>query len=155
MTRNSAHPLVKKLRRSEVGTAIIELAIAIPVLILLALGVADFGRMFFTGITVANAARAAAEYGASSIDNSKDTAKINQAGRDEGGDVSGILVTSSRFCRCTDGSVPSCDTGSCAGSYPMEVFVKAYAHKTVNLMLRYPGLPASMTFRDSATFRAQ
>jgi hypothetical protein len=146
--------MLTRLRRSERGTAILELAIAIPVLVLLAIGVADFGRMFFTGIAVANAARAAAEYGAASVDNSGDTARINQAGRDDAADLGGVTVTSSRFCRCPNGSEPDCASGTCVG-YPMEVFVKAYAQKTVSLILRYPGFPASMTFRDSATFRAQ
>jgi Flp pilus assembly protein TadG len=131
------------------------LAIALPVLTLLALGVADFGRMFRTGIAVANAARAAAEFGASSVDNSADTSKINQAGRDDGADVAGISVTSERFCRCPDGTTPACD-GTCTAPYTAtEVFVKAKANATINLILRYPGIPASMTFRDSATFRAQ
>jgi hypothetical protein len=155
MRRNRAARLANKVLRRELGTAIVELAIAIPVLVLLALGVADFGRMFFTGIAVANAARAAAEYGASSVDNSADTAKINQAGRDDASDIGGVTVTSERFCRCPDGSTPACD-GTCPAPYSeTEVFVKARAQKTVNLILRYPGLPTSMTFRDSATFRAQ
>jgi Flp pilus assembly protein TadG len=152
--RNSAMRLAGKLRLGTHGTAILELAIAIPVLVLLALGVADFGRMFATGIAVANAARAAAEYGASSVATSSDTAKINQAGRDDAADYGLITVTSSSFCRCPDGSTPACN-GTCAGGYPVEVFVRADASKTLNLILRYPGLPTSMTFRDSATFRAQ
>jgi len=145
----------EKLRQNRRGTAIIELAIAIPVLVLLVIGVADFGRMFATGIAVANAARAAAEYGASSVANSANTSAINQAGMDDAADYGTITVTSSRFCRCPDGTSPACAGGTCAGTYPMEVFVRADASKTINLILRYPGLPTSMTFRDSATFRAQ
>jgi hypothetical protein len=148
--------IISEGRRNELGSALIELAIAIPVLVLLIIGVADFGRMFFTGITVANAARAAAEYGANSIDNSNlDSSVINQAGRDEAADVGGVTVTSEKFCRCFDGTTPPCD-GSCPDPYTwVEVFIKAKAQKTINLVLRYPGLPQTLTFRDSATFRAQ
>jgi hypothetical protein len=112
--------------------------------------------MFFTGIAVANAARATAEYATLTVENSaKDTAILNQIGRDDAGDISGVLVTSERFCRCPNGTTPACD-GTCPAPYSApEVFVKAKAQKTVNLILRYPGIPATMTFRDSATFRAQ
>ncbi|HUQ19755.1 MAG TPA: TadE/TadG family type IV pilus assembly protein [Gemmatimonadaceae bacterium] len=143
-------------KRARVGTAIIELAVALPVLLLIVLGAADFGRMFFTGITVANAARATAEYATLTVENSgKDTAILNQIGRDDAGDVADVVVTSERFCRCPNGTTPACD-GTCPGtpSAP-EIFVKAKAQKTINLILRYPGLRSTMTFRDSATFRAQ
>lgn len=151
-----ARIITREGRRNELGSALIELAIAIPILVLLMIGVADFGRMFFTGITVANAARAAAEYGANSISNSNlDTAIINQAGRDEAADVGGVTVTSEKFCRCFDGTTPACD-GACPDPYTwVEVYIKARAQKTITLVLRYPGLAQTLTFRDSATFRAQ
>ena len=156
MVRKSAHPIIGELRRSELGSGIIEFAVALPVLVLLVIGIADFGRMFFTGIAVANAARAAAEYGASKVSpNSGDTALINQAGRDEAGDVGSLLVTSERFCRCPDGTIPACEGACPAPSTWVEVFVKAKAQKTINLIIGYPGIPQTLTFRDSATFRAQ
>jgi hypothetical protein len=147
--------MLRELRRSEIGAAAIELAIALPVLVLLAIGAADFGRMFFTGIAVANAARTAAEYGAQSP-TVWDTSAVNQAGRDDAADVGGVEVTSERFCRCPDGSEPDCVTGACTAPYTLpEVFVTSRAVKTINLIISYPGIPQTLTFRDSATFRAQ
>lgn len=147
--------LARELRRREKGSALVELAIALPIIILLAIGVADFGRMFFTGIAVANAARAAAEYGSTKVTSMSDTSKVNQAGRDEAGDISGVLVTSEQFCRCPDGTTPDC-AGTCPSPYTWtEVFVKAKATKTFSLILHYPGIPQTLTFTDSATFRAQ
>ena len=156
MTLGKRAPIIaRERRRNELGSAIIELAIALPVLVLLAIGVADFGRMFYTGIAVANAARAAAEYGSTKVSSMNDTSLVNQAGRDEAGDIGGVLVTSERFCRCPDGTTPDC-AGNCPDPFTWtEVFVKAKATKTINLILRYPGLPQTLTFRDSATFRAQ
>jgi Flp pilus assembly protein TadG len=144
-------------RKRKGGSALLELAIAMPILILLVLGVADFGRMFYTGIAVANAARAAAEYGSANVTNfsTSDTATYNQAGRDEAADVGSITVTTERFCRCPNGSVPACDGACPAPDTWTEVFIKARATKTINLLLRYPGIPSTVTFRDSATFRAQ
>jgi TadE-like protein. len=136
----------------------VELAIAVPVLLLVVIGVADFSRIFFTGIAVADRKSAAAEFGASKVDGTpnNDTSIVNQVGRDEAADAGSIVVTSERFCRCPDGTTPDCAGGTCPSPYNwLEVFVKAKASKTVNLIIRYPGIPQSVTFRDSAIFRAQ
>jgi Flp pilus assembly protein TadG len=47
------------------GVAAVEFAVAVPVLLLLALGCADLGRAFSAYLIVSNAARVGAEYGAS------------------------------------------------------------------------------------------
>ncbi|WP_242823398.1 TadE family protein [Thermaerobacter subterraneus] len=41
-----------------------ELAVLLPVLLLILMGVLDFGRYFYTGLTVRHAAREGARYGA-------------------------------------------------------------------------------------------
>lgn len=46
------------------GAAAIEFAIVLPMLMLLLLGGADFGRCFHSAMAITNAARAGAEYGA-------------------------------------------------------------------------------------------
>jgi Flp pilus assembly protein TadG len=48
--------------RDERGTQFVELAIVLPVMILLFAGVAEFGRYFYTYSTLAKAARAGARY---------------------------------------------------------------------------------------------
>ena len=47
---------------SEAGQAYVELALILPVLLLLALAVGDFGRVYATGIAVESAAREAADF---------------------------------------------------------------------------------------------
>jgi Flp pilus assembly protein TadG len=51
-------------RRVSRGVAAVELAVVLPVLILLTLATTDFGRVIHGFIAVANAARCGAEYGA-------------------------------------------------------------------------------------------
>ena len=46
------------------GQSLVELALALPVLLLLFLGLADFGRAFYYTSTIANAARVGAGYAA-------------------------------------------------------------------------------------------
>src|SRR6266550_6815276 len=141
---NAFTRILKALRRSEAGSAVVELAVVFPILALLALGVSEFGKMYYAAITVADAARAGAQYGAQSTLTSIDTASINQAVRNDAADVGTITVSSSRFCRCPDGTTPSC-TGTCTGFGGPEVFVRVSTSKTVSFLMNYPGLPSSVS----------
>ena len=58
----SARRLARALARDERGTQLVELAIVIPVLLLLVGAVAEFGRFFHTYSTLAKATRAGARY---------------------------------------------------------------------------------------------
>jgi Flp pilus assembly protein TadG len=48
----------------QAGQSLVEFALALPVLLLILLGLADFGRAFYYTTTISNAARAGAEYAA-------------------------------------------------------------------------------------------
>jgi Flp pilus assembly protein TadG len=50
-------------RRSQRGQELIELALLLPLLLLIAFGVLDLGRAFHSAITIANAARVGARFG--------------------------------------------------------------------------------------------
>lgn len=47
--------------RSERGAALVELAVALPLLLVIMVGTIDFGRAFRTAMIVTNAARAGAQ----------------------------------------------------------------------------------------------
>jgi Flp pilus assembly protein TadG len=147
---------VVELWRSERGGALVELAVVLPVLILIAIGVMDYGRVYYTSVTVANAARAGAEWGAyGRTGSSTDDANIQNFAKIEGAEAGTLTVTSSHVCRCSPtGSTVSCTT-SCGGYGVPQVYVTATATKSVALILRYPGLPPTVTISRSATFRAQ
>lgn len=151
---NAVTRILKALRRSDAGSAAVELAVVAPLLALLALGVSEFGRVYYSAITVAGAARAGAQYGAQNVLTSMDTALINQAARNEAADVGTISATSSRFCRCPDGTTPSC-TGTCPGYGGPEVFVRVSTSKTLSFLMKYPGMPTSISISRTATFRVQ
>src|SRR5665647_1275400 len=52
----------QKKRKAPPAQALVEVAIVLPMLLLLVLGALDFGRMFFTKIVLTNAAREGANY---------------------------------------------------------------------------------------------
>jgi Flp pilus assembly protein TadG len=153
---NQIARLLKAFRRNDVGGAALEFAVVIPLLVLLGIGVADFGRAFFTGIAVASAARAGAQWGAHTVDASGKPDSMRIVAENDAHDIGAITVTTNRVCKCTTGVGVDC-TGTCPtlGYEQPEVFVTVAVSKTVNFIFRYPGLRQTMTFRDSATFRAQ
>jgi Flp pilus assembly protein TadG len=134
----------------------VELAVVLPVLIFIAIGVMDYGRVYFTSVAVANAARAAAEWGAYGMTGSyTNDAKMQAFGQLDGNEVGTITFNSSHFCECGTTSV-ACSTSECGSGYgPAQVYVTVTATKTVALLIRYPGLPSSVTISRSATFRSQ
>jgi Flp pilus assembly protein TadG len=139
--------------REESGTALLEMAIVLPFLLLAAIGVAEFGRVYFNAIRVANAATAGAQYGAQNI-GSYDAARIRQVARDDANDQA-LQVTSSTACRCPGSeAVVVCST-TCVGYGSPQFFVEVAATKTHTFLLRYPGIPQSITVTRTATFREQ
>lgn len=56
--------LLKKLRKSEKGQAMVEFALVLPILLLLLCGIIDFGWLYFNQLLLNNAAREGARYAA-------------------------------------------------------------------------------------------
>lgn len=81
-------------RRSatEHGQSLVELALALPLLLLIMVGLLDVGRIFYAYITITNAAREAARYAATSP--IEDT-PIKQAAVDEAAS-SGFTISTSQ-----------------------------------------------------------
>jgi hypothetical protein len=136
------------------GSAILELVIAVPILVLIAIGVAEFGRLYRTSIALSHAVKTGAQYGAQDNAKAADAAGIAQMVRNDASPVTLDSISSSRFCRCPDGTSPDCGT-TCPGYGPPEVFVRVRAKKTQNFILRYPGLPPSVVVVDTAVMRIQ
>jgi Flp pilus assembly protein TadG len=145
--------MLGRARRDQSGAAFLEMAIALPFLVLAAIGVAEFGRVYFNGIKVTNAAMAGAEYGGQNI-GSYDAVRVRQVARDDAGDQT-LQVTSNTVCRCpgSDAVVPCSDT--CVGYGSPQFFIEVTAAKTHTFVFRYPGLPESITVTRTSTFREQ
>lgn len=121
-------------KSSQRGIATAELAIVSPLLLLMFVVTADFGRVFYTSIGLANAARAGAQYGSYSVLQSSNAALINYAAKLEAKDIDSgdFTVSSKRFCKCPTGSSPAspiCDTGTCTGYGVPQVFVEVTAKR--------------------------
>ena len=75
------HPNARRHRsvKPPYGQAMVEFALAIPFLLVLAMGVIEFGRMMFSYSAVVSAAREAARFG-SAVENYQNCAAIQSAG---------------------------------------------------------------------------
>ena len=135
------------------ASAALELAVVIPVLLLLALGVAEYGRVYFTAIKVANAATAGAQYGAQNS-GTTDSAFVNPVARNDAGDPT-VVVSSNRSCRCPDSEATVLCSTTCAGYGSPQFFVSVTVSKSVPLLLKYPGLPPTIPVSRTTTIRVQ
>src|SRR5271169_6845725 len=98
--------LTTKALVCEAGSSLIELALVLPVLFLLVLGVVDFGRAYYLAIEVSQAAHTAALYGSQ---NPSDTIGMQNAAVADAQDVPNFTtssVTAVFGCECADGSLP-------------------------------------------------
>jgi Flp pilus assembly protein TadG len=168
---NSATPTARNPTRQS-GQALIEVALVLPILLILTLGVIEIGRFAYISILVGNAARAGADYGAQSNLQSADSTGIQNAAyydfagtasstttKTNGQVYTNLTVTSSTSCGCdSGGSVVSagCNAttnptaGSCVtGNWIVVVNVTASGSFTP--LFRYPGLPNPFVISRTAS----
>lgn len=139
-------------RNSQRGASIVEVALMTPFLLLLLIGVIDFGRAFYDSIELENAARAGAQYGAI---NPTDTAGMVTAAKNDANiDIPSIAATATYGCMCSDGtsSSASCaSTPSCSSSTRQVNYVTVNTTYTYTTFLPWPGVPSSFALTGNAT----
>jgi Flp pilus assembly protein TadG len=135
------------------GQSLVEFAAVAPVLILLLLAVADFGRVFFVSITLNNAARAGTQYGIQSPANAADVSGMQQAAQSDASSISGVAATASERCECPDGSTQACDFSPACSD--MRVYVEVDTTGSFQTLLNYPGIPSSISLTGKSVMRAE
>jgi Flp pilus assembly protein TadG len=157
-----------KRRRSNSGSAMIELAISIPLLMIVLAGAVDFGAACYVAIEVANAARAGAQYGAQNSTTMVDSSGIILAAENEASNISTSCGTTagktcwvsgfpsaSYGCECADGTgVKSGGAGcSCANGNQQVDFVLVTTQASYNPMIPWQGFGKTYTFNGVAKLR--
>jgi Flp pilus assembly protein TadG len=135
----------------ERGQAFIELALVLPILLALTIGIIELGRLAYYYIEVSNAARAGAQYGAQILGNAPDTAAITLAAQNDAPELGdGLTVTPAETCGCpgaAPGTAANCfATPGC--TYPT-VFLTVTTTYNFAPLFNYPGIstliPATLT----------
>lgn len=148
-------------RRSERGAALVELAVALPLLLIIMIGTIDFGRAFRTAMIVTNAARAGAQFGSQNPVNATNTTGMVTAATavlTANGLTTGLAPTAATLCQCANNAGTFTNAANCSdpctGGH-LVVSVIVTATRTFSLIQPFPGIPSSVTITRGATARAQ
>lgn len=136
------------------GQGLAELALTLPLLIIILLGGAEFARFAWASIETANAARAGAQYGAQTDITASDDAGMQTAALNDGVNLAGLTATSSHSCACS--TAPTA-TGSCLNALPacaspaiVLEYVQVNTSSTIRPLFHWPGLPTTFTPNGTA-----
>ena len=137
------------------GQSYVELALALPVLAIILVVAADFGRLFYTYLEVINAARAGAQYGSNSVVTAANTAGMIAAAKQDGVNIPNLTVTANQCtCGTATPSVPACSSNYCTND-PQGNYVVVNAQASFSTITRYPGVPSSTTLKSQAVMQVQ
>lgn len=145
----------KHLKNEARGAAMVEFALATPVLLLLTIGAVDFGRAYYQSVTISHAADTGAFYGAQNNIRSVHNTEITQMAVSDASDVGTVSATPGLVCRCPNGSQVNCITGTCSGYGAPRVYVTCEVQKGFSLLAKIPGVPDMFTVKRKAFMRVQ
>jgi Flp pilus assembly protein TadG len=149
----------------EEGAAVVEATIVAPILVAMSIYAADFGLLFYTKMQVQDAAQAGAQWAiANRVYNS---ASIQVAGQ-KATTLSGVTVTSSQFCGCSENSsgnpvVTSLAAGACTSAPNTTCnttgvegnYVTVMASKTYSSFIPFGLISSTYTIAPTTTVRIQ
>ena len=140
-----------RLMSSE-GGSFVELALILPMFLLIFVPAVDIGRLFYVSIEVASAAQAGAAYG---IQNPTDATGMQSASTAGASNLLKVSATATYGCECSDGSSAS---ASCAAvpatcTYNYVNYVDVVATAPYSTTFTYPGLPSSMNISREIRLR--
>ena len=145
--RSRSHLSTQSKRDS--GQSLVELALCMPMLLVLLAGAVEFSRMAFAAIEVSNAAMAAVQYGAQDPTTAADTTGIQTAASNDAPDISLGTTTASTSCICSDGSASTCLSTDCSTS-AIEKILTVNTQATFTSVIKIPGVPNTFTLHGQA-----
>ena len=150
---------MKTLRRSSrmrrhdgVAQASVELALSLPLLLMMLLVVVETGRAFYIAISVANAARAGVQYGAQNLSTAADNAGMQSAATNDAPNLSGMIAVASHFCKCSDGSASTCLATDCSGSHRL-LYTQVNTSASYSPLINFMGILPPITVPGKAVMR--
>ena len=162
--------LPAKRRIDETGQAMLELALLLPILCLLVVGITDLGRAAAVTIAVNNAATAGVEYGAQGLTTASDTNGMQRAANADtsGNNLPGTIsfpTAPTHGCMCDSGAGVSCVypvpapstcsdiLANCAGQ--VVECVQVVTQMNYGTILNFPGVPGSYQANGRAVMRVR
>jgi Flp pilus assembly protein TadG len=149
-----------KILKDESGQALVEVAFASTILVLLLIGVIDFGRFDNDGLLVANSARAGVQYAVQSNVAASSTPHITSAASNDEGNSFTITATPTVTQQCVGGLTIYNASAVCSSAQSLlgyhsitRIAVAVTPSGSFAPMLRYPGIPTSISISHAATMQ--
>ena len=134
------------------GQASVELALTLPLLLMMFLVVIDAGHAFYIAISVSNAARAGVQYGSQNLGTASDNAGMQSAAANDAPNISGLIATATHFCQCSDGTASTCLSTDCSGSHRL-LYTQVTTSAPYTPLISFMGILPAMTIPGKATMR--
>jgi Flp pilus assembly protein TadG len=147
--------LAKSFARNTRGGAGMEFAIIGPAIVILLIGVTDFGLGFYRRMQAQTAAQRGAMY--ATVNGFDPAASISSTITSTRGSISATPAPSTFWaCPTASGLTTSTEGATCPGTtVKAGKYVSASAQTTYTTIFRYPGLTSPMTFSATQVVRIQ
>lgn len=145
-------------RLSDCGQASLELALCLPLFVLLVLGAAEIANVVWASIQLNNAAHAGAQFASLSHTYAQSVSEIETAAQNEAPKLTITFPTvPTQTCSCVTpaggSTAGDCSSiiGSCATPNIIVDAVQVQTQAIVAPLIHFPGLPSSYTLKAQAT----
>jgi Flp pilus assembly protein TadG len=165
MKTTNRNPIIRQKLAEDAGQSLVELALVLPLFVLLLFGAVEVARLAYASIEVNNAARAGASYAAQNHTTASDTTNISLAATNEAPNITSMSATTSYSCYCesstgTITSLSSCSSGvtnltTCASPSRIVETVTVNTSAPVDTAFHFPGIPNSITLQGQAMIRVE
>lgn len=142
-----------KATHGQRGVALVEIAIILPLLLLLAIGGVEIGRYANYANIAANAAHAGVQWGAQSLMTASDNFGMRNAAALDWGTATGLYAAPTHYCQCSDGTASTCLETDCPLPLHRILWVQVIVTGNLTSLLAYPGLPRTFTISKTAVMR--
>jgi len=129
------------VRRSARGQSLVEFAVLAGILLVILMGIEEFSRLWYANITVQNAARVGAEYGAQNYTTAEDAVGIEAAVRAEMATLFGVTLSN-----------PSVSVLNGTDTFDQR-FVSVTVIYTFQPILPVPGMASNLRITKTAIMR--
>jgi Flp pilus assembly protein TadG len=143
--------------RDDRGQAFVELALVLPIFILLMIGAAEIGRIACASIEVSNAARAGVSYGAQNHSTASDSLGIQAAATQDGPDLTNLTAVVTQACTCSSGTAITCANAgtNCLSPNRIVEYVQVQTTAVVGTVFKLPAIPNSIALNGYAIMRVE
>lgn len=142
-------------RRKSRGVALVEFALSSTLLLLLAVGVTGFARIFNAASMAQGASEAGVQWGATSATNWGNITGMQTAALNDTGNYPGATAVATQFCTCSIGGTQTTCPASCGSSSTYQEYIQVQVTIPYNTVINFPWLPNPISITQTACARVQ